>query len=58
MVDTLHTSLETMRRGPPSMEEIVSGCLVDTTTSADTDLANCLSSSEEYIITRHGKAQL
>ena len=41
---------------PPSMAEIVSSARLIHATGADTDLANCLSSPEEYIATRHGKA--
>ena len=43
---------------PPSMAEIVSKALASLkyTTSADTDLANCLSSPEEYVTGRHREA--
>jgi hypothetical protein len=45
---------------PPSMEEIVSEVVsyLIYTTGADTDLANCLSSPEEYVTGRHRETRL
>ena len=43
---------------PPSMAEIVSSARLIFATGANTDLASYLSSPEEYIATRYGKARL